>query len=361
MSGVQEYAEILIVDDIPEHIAFAGSLLRDVGYRVYAVTSGSAALGFLETKRPDLIMLDIKMEGMDGLTVCRHIKENPDTSDIPVIFLTAETGTAAIKQGFELGGCDYVVKPFLREEFLARVRTHLNISRQSRALAAANQELKQFCSAVSHDLKSPLNVINMLIAALGNELGENQSEEVLKIMDMICKKSGKLTVMIDRLLEFSKMCNITPEMEILDLSAMIEEIYSELISLEPQRDITLNREVLPYVTGDEVLVNMLLKNILSNAVKFTRHREKAEITVRALPDEVYHVISIKDNGAGFDMAYADKLFQVFQRLHEDEEFEGSGVGLALAARIMKRHGGKIEALGEVDKGAEINIYFPKNK
>lgn len=358
---MQEYAEILIVDDIPEHIAFAGSLLRDESYRVYAVTSGSAALRFLETKRPDLIMLDIKMEGMDGLTVCRHIKENPDTRDIPVIFLTAETGTEAIKQGFELGGCDYVVKPFLREEFLARVRTHLNISRQSRELSAANHELKQFCSAVSHDLKSPLNLINMLVAALGDELGENKSREISKIMEMICRKSSRLVVMINRLLEFSKMCNITPEMEILNLSDMIEEIFTELRSLEQQRIIILHMEPLPRVRGDEVLIGMMLKNVLSNAIKFTRHREEARIDVCELPDPVYHVISVKDNGAGFDMAYADKLFQVFQRLHEEDEFEGSGVGLALAARIMKRHGGKIEAFGEVDKGAEIRLYFLKSK
>lgn len=356
-----EYAEILIVDDIPEHIAFAGNLLREEGYRVYAVTSGISALNFLENHHPDLIMLDIKMNDMDGLTVCRHIKENPDINDIPVIFLTAETRTEAIKQGFALGGCDYVVKPFLREEFLARVKTHLNISRQSHALAAANQELKQFCSAVSHDLKSPLNVINMLISTLKNELGENQSDDVRQIMDMICKKSGKLIVMIDRLLEFSKMCNIIPETESLDISAMTEEIFSELKSLEPERCIELHCEKLPPVMGDEVLVSMLLKNVLSNAFKFTRPRRKAEITVCSLTDKVYNVISVRDNGVGFDMAYSDKLFQIFQRLHEDDEFEGNGVGLALVSRIMKRHGGKVEAFGKPDKGAEIKLYFPKNK
>ncbi len=356
-----EYAEILIVDDIPEHIAFAGNLLREEGYRVYAVTSGISALKFLENHRPDLIMLDIKMEEMDGLTVCRHIKENPDINDIPVIFLTAETKTEAIKQGFALGGCDYVVKPFLREEFLARVKTHLNISRQSHALSVANQELKQFCSAVSHDLKSPLNVINMLIETLRNELGENQSDDVLQIMDMICGKSSKLIVMIDRLLEFSKMCNITPEAELLNISDMIEEIFRELKSLEPERCIELHCEKLPSVMGDEVLISMLLKNVLSNAFKFTRPRKKAEITVRLLADTVYNVISVKDNGVGFDMAYADKLFQIFQRLHEDDEFEGNGVGLALVSRIMKRHGGKVEAVGKLDEGAEIKLYFPKSK
>ena len=106
---------------------------------------------------------------------------------------------------------------------------------------------------------------------------------------------------------------------------------------------------------------MMLKNVLSNAIKFTRHREEARIYVCELPDPVYHVISVRDNGTGFDMAYADKLFQVFQRLHEEDEFEGSGVGLALAARIMKRHGGIIEAFGEADKGAEIRLYFLKSK
>lgn len=358
---MQNFAEILIVDDMPEHITFAGNLLRSEGYRVYAVTSGVAALRFLTEKHPDLIILDIKMEGMDGLEVCRQIKQNPEISDIPLIFLTAETQPEIIKLGFELGGCDYVVKPFLREEYLARVKTHLNISRQSHALAAANQELSQFCSAVSHDLKSPLNVIRMLIAMLRKELDGNQSDDALKIMDMICEKSDKLVLMIERLLEFSKMCNVTLEMEPLNLRTMIEEQFYELKSLEPERNIVLTCEELPVVMGDEVLVNLLLKNVISNAVKFTRKKEEARITIKILPSTDYHIISIQDNGVGFDMTYADKLFKVFQRLHEETEFEGSGVGLALTERIMRRHGGKVEAIGKVNQGAEIRLYFLKNK
>lgn len=208
---MSETGEILIVDDIPDQIAFAGEILRREGYRVYAVTSGKAALDFLGKKRPDLIVLDIKMEGMNGLEVCRAVKSCSDTKDIPVIFLTAEGSAEIIRQGFEAGCCDYVVKPFIREEYLARVRTHLEISRKSLALAAANNELKLFASAVSHDLKSPLGVIKMLIETLDGELGDNKSEDADRIMEMLKAKSDQLTLMIERLLEFSRMCSITPE------------------------------------------------------------------------------------------------------------------------------------------------------
>lgn len=353
-------ADILIVDDIPEHIAFAGAILKNEGYKVYAVTDGLSALEFLKSRRPDLIMLDIRMEGMDGLELCRKIKSDSETADIPVIFLTAETSRDVIRQGFECGGCDYVVKPFIPEEYLARVKTHLDISRKAQALAASNNELRLFCSAVSHDLKSPLNVINMLIDALKNELGENQNENVTKITDMISDKSTKLIVMIERLLNFSKMCNITPEFETLDMEYIINSVFNEQLSSEPQRNISLIMGELPPITGDAVLIEMLVKNVISNAFKFTAPRRNAVITVASIPNDEYNIISIKDNGVGFDMAYSDKLFKIFQRLHMAEEFDGSGVGLALVDRIMRRHGGKVEAYGKVNKGAEFRLFFLKS-
>lgn len=352
-------ADILIVDDIPEHIAFSGAILKNEGYKIHAVTSGEAALAFLKSRKPDLILLDIKMEEMDGLELCRRIKADSGLCDIPVIFLTAETSSDIIRQGFEYGCCDYVVKPFIREEYLARVKTHLEISRKTQSLEAANNELKLFCSAVSHDLRSPLNVINMLIDTLKNELGDSPDEEVIRIADMISDKSTKLTVMIERLLNFSKMCNITPEYETLELEGMIKSIFDEQHSAEPDRSVKLIMGSLPEITADGVLIEMLFQNLISNAFKFTRTRKNAVITVTHIPNEEYHIISVKDNGVGFDMAYSDKLFRIFQRLHTAEEFDGSGVGLALVDRIMRRHGGRTEAYGEVDKGAEFRLFFPK--
>ena len=116
---------------------------------------------------------------------------------------------------------------------------------------------------------------------------------------------------------------------------------------------------LPLIMGDAVLIKLCIKNILSNAFKFTKKRSNSIITVNSAEENDYIIISIKDNGAGFDMQYADKLFAIFQRLHDSDEFEGSGVGLALIDRVMKRHGGKVLITGETDKGAEIFLYFKK--
>lgn len=356
---MQEYTEILIIDDEPEMITYAGSILRKKGYRVSAVTNADSAFDYLRNHAPDLIILDINMRGMNGIDVCRVLKKQSETSDIPVIFMTADNNPETIKKGFNAGGCDYITKPFTTEEYLARIKTHLKISKNAHELSAVNLELKQFCSAVSHDLKSPLNVLNMLISSLNDELGEYKNENVTEIMGMIQEKSRKLTIMIERLLEFSKMCNVVPEIEEINVSEMTSEIFKELSSLEPERNIQFKTTNLPDIKGDSVLIEMLFKNIISNAVKFTKCRETAEITVESEETPQYTVISVKDNGAGFDMQYADKLFKVFQRLHTDDEYEGTGVGLALSDRIMRRHGGRIEACGETDKGAEIKLFFKK--
>ena len=352
-------AHILVVDDLPDQLAFAGTILRQQGYRVHAATSGRAALAFLEKRLPDLIVLDIHMEGMDGLELCRRIKENIRTREIPVIFVTAETAPEVITAGFEAGCCDYVPKPFVRAEYLARISAHLRIARQNRALRTAYEELDRFCSAVSHDLKSPLGVMRMLLSMLRGELGENVPDEAAHILGILDGKAELLTAMVERLLEFSRMCSIRPHMEELEMNALLREVYDEQRLAEPERQVALEAGTLPPVRGDAVLVRMLLRNIISNAFKFTRGRENARITVTADEEDDFTVLAIRDNGAGFDMQYADRLFRIFQRLHDDSEFEGTGVGLAMAQRIMERHGGKIRMTGEVNKGATVFLYFPQ--
>lgn len=353
------YAEILIVDDMPDHIAYSGTLLKAEGYRVFAATSGKAAMHFLEKRIPDLILLDIQLGDTSGLDVCRQIKDNPETSTIPIIFLTSETSPEIISRSFELGGCDYVKKPFIKEEYLARIRTHLQVAVQQRELTNANNELTMFCSAVSHDLKAPFNIINMLIEMLGSELGENQEQGIYDIMDMIVSKATQTRIMIERLFEFSKMCNINPKIQPVDIKKIAVDTFNELYKLEQNRDIDFICGDLPIVDGDEVLIQIMMKNLLGNAIKYTSKRDHAVIEISGSSDKTYNMIKIRDNGSGFDMTYANKLFQVFQRLHSEEEFEGSGVGLALVNRIMKRHGGFIEAYGEVEKGAEFSLSFPK--
>lgn len=352
-----EWTEILIVDDLPDHIAYVSGILKEEGYRVYAAVNGERALDFLEKKQPDLILLDIRMAGMNGLTVCQKIKENPKIRDIPVIFLTAENRPEVIREGFEIGCCDYILKPFIREECIARVRMHIRMSRQNQELAAANKELNLFCSAVSHDLRSPLEVISLLIGTLKEELGEQAGAEVLDVADMIQNKSDQLREMILRLLDFSRMCNIKPDFKEIDMDVIFDSVFEELKSLEPDRKITFIHNALGKVFGDEMLIRLAVKNVLHNAMKFTAKRETPVIIINSEKDEICTNIYIKDNGAGFDMEYADKLFTIFQRLHDNSEYEGSGVGLALVERIMKRHGGKAAITGKVNQGAEVTLSF----
>lgn len=358
VNSMSDIGEILIVDDVPEQITFAGSILREAGYKVRAVTSGGAALSYLERHQPDLIMLDIKMSDMNGLDVCRKIKSDEMTTNIPVIFFTSDGSPQTIRKGFEAGCCDYVLKPFIREEYLARVKTHIEIARKTIELENANSELKMFTSAVSHDLRSPLSVMKMLIDTLEDELENGSGDDVKQIMEMLKGKSEQTLKMTEHLLEFSRVCNAVPKVESIDLNILLEDICNELTALEPDRNITLDISPLPTVSGDSVLIRLLFRNLLSNAFKFTRNRENAVIVVSAVDDRKYDIISVKDNGAGFDMKYYDKLFAVFRRLHSDE-YEGSGVGLALCDRIIRRHGGKIEAVGAPDMGAEFRVFFKK--
>lgn len=214
-------------------------------------------------------------------------------------------------------------------------------------------------SAVSHDLRSPLSVMKMLIDTLDHELINGKSEDVKKIMGMLKEKTISTLKMTEHLLEFSRVCNAVPKMESVDLNSLVDDVCSELLTLEPERKITLDISPLPTVSGDSVLIRLLFRNLLSNAFKFTRHRENAEIIISVSENRKYDIISVKDNGTGFDMKYYDRLFAVFRRLHSDD-YEGSGVGLALCERIIKRHGGKIEAVSAPDKGAEFKVYFKKS-
>jgi len=155
------------------------------------------------------------------------------------------------------------------------------------------------------------------------------------------------------------MCEMQVNFEIIDLNELFTEVCNELKSLEPQRDIRIHIQPLPKVYGDRLLMRLLISNILSNAFKYTRNRQTAIIEIQSSEDSNEYVFFVKDNGAGFDMKYSSRLFGVFQRLHSKDEFEGSGVGLAICQRILKRHNGRTWMTGEIDKGATFFFTLPK--
>ncbi len=356
---MEDNINILIVDDTPEHIHIATSLLKTLGYPIRVSTSASKALTLIEKKKPTLILLDITMPDMDGFELCSLLKENPSYSDIAIIFMTSAQDEESIKKGFALGAQDYVVKPYNSSELLARVSTHIKLASQSIQLKASYKELDQFCHTVSHDLKSPLLVLKQLVNLLTLETKDLLSPTTKEIITRIENKSDDIILMIERLLEFSRINQIQCSFEKINISDIFYSVMEELSSLEPNRKIDfIVSKSLPTVNGDKTLIKFLIQNILSNALKFSKNNELTIIKVNCSTLENYYEISIQDNGAGFDMAYKNKLFHIFERLHSKDEFDGSGVGLVIVKRIMERHNGKVSIEGEPNKGACVKLYFP---
>lgn len=354
------HPEILLVDDTPEHIEFVVSILRENNYRLRIATKGSTALKLLKQHKPDLILLDVYMPEMNGFEVCKIIKNSSDFYDIPIIFLTASNDEESIKRGFEVGAQDYIAKPFNIHELLARVNTHIKLKQQADSLKEAYLELDSFCYSVSHDLKAPLFSIKKLTEYLVSNYINILDSEGQELITNIEEKSSEIITLIDRLLEFSKMCNMKMRSEVINLKQIFLDVYNELIKFQSEGKIKFTISELPYIYGDPIMIKVLVLNILSNAIKYTRNKELPIIEVSLSENENEYIISVKDNGVGFDMKYSSKLFGVFQRLHSVNEFEGSGVGLAITQRILKRHKGKAWITGEVEKGATFYFSLPKN-
>jgi signal transduction histidine kinase len=394
---------ILIVDDTLHSLELLGRILEAQGYRVRPAPNGRLALKSVSARLPDLILLDVKMPEMDGYEVCRRLKSNEKSRNVPVIFISAHGEMAKKVEGFKAGGVDFITKPFEREEVLARVdiQLHLHeltehleqlVERRTRQLQheiaehkrteevlkkyrnnleelvrgrtaqleAANKEMHDFTYTVSHDLRAPLRHIDGFIGLLQNKTGTVFDEQGRHCMTAISEAAQKMGLLIEDLLSFSRMGRHAVTVQQIDLSRFVRDILREFEPDTAGRQIDWRIGELPVVSADEAMLRTVLINLISNALKFTRTREKARIEIGALSDpETETVIYVRDNGVGFDTAYADKLFGVFQRLHREEEFEGTGIGLASVRRIIARHGGRVWAEGKPDQGATFYFTLPQ--
>lgn len=363
---------VLIVDDTEENLDILVETLAD-DYEVSAAIDGETALESVEEEMPDIILLDIMMPGMDGYEVCRRIKANKKTKDIPVIFLTAVTDIYSKAKGFELGAVDYITKPFEILEVRARVRTHLSLEltkyelsekneslqQKTLELQAAVDELQAFSYTVSHDLKSPLRAIKAygnIILEEHNETLDDDTNEMLHNVDNIC---SNMITMIEKLLEYSRMTHLSITKKEVNISEMFTSVFEECRSICPERFIKFEFETgMPTVLADAVLLRQAIYNIISNAIKFTGNKDEALIIAGCKRGMGEYIFYVKDNGIGINMEFSKKLFGIFQRLHSSDEFEGNGIGLATVRKIIQRHGGKVWIEGKVNEGTVVYLTLP---
>jgi two-component system, NtrC family, sensor kinase len=386
---------VLTVDDDADYLDLLGERLRKRGYEVIPARSGEEALALLAEQPVDCILLDRSMAGMGGVTTCKKIKDTPATRDTPLIFLTATEQRDAVIEGLGAGADDFVSKASgfdvlsarvqaqlrrrqiedeqrkVREQLLrselevseARVARELaeargkmaeELARANAELANANRELETFSYTVSHDLRSPLRTIGAFTQALAEELGDRATDRARDYIRRVLAASSRMADLIEALLELSRISRAPIGRHRVDLSAIAATVLEDLARHEPSRAVTTVIAPNLIVAADGRLMRILLDNLLGNAWKFTSRETDARIEMGQDGEAIY----IKDNGIGFDMARADRLFTPFYRLGTDEALEGTAIGLATARRIVERHGGRVWAEAVLGEGAKFSFTVP---
>ncbi|HEU4700594.1 MAG TPA: response regulator [Gemmatimonadales bacterium] len=375
-----EQVGILLVDDQAENLVALEAILEPLGQRLVSAGSGREALRALLTLDPAVILLDVKMPDMDGFETAAIIRERDRSRNIPIIFLTAADRSAELAQrGYEVGAVDYLIKPVVPEFVRSKVSVFVELAKKTnqltrqaerlraseqaaRELAEAraelvadlehkNRELESFSYAVSHDLRAPLRRIDSFGRALEETQAARLDEAGTKFVRRIRESAGQMAELIDDLLHLARVTRADLRRQPVDLSALVTHLVAQRQAAEPERRVELVVRPNVEAEGDARLLRIALENLLDNAWKFTAGRDPARIEFGMMRQQGEPAYFVRDDGVGFDMAYAGRLFGPFQRLHSTTEFAGTGIGLATVQRIVHRHGGRTWAEGVVGQGA----------
>ena len=370
---------ILIVDDVPENLQVLGNFLRQNNYKTAVATNGTDALELIQNRTPDLILLDIMMPDMDGYEVCKRIKSDERTKEIPIIFISALSETVDKVKGFREGGVDYITKPFQQEEVLARVNAHLTIrnlqkelEKQNTELATSEEKLKEalatkdkLFSIIAHDLRGPLGTIRSFLQIIVDEPDSYSPDDLKDFLTEMKKSSEKTFDLLENLLNWARsqrgVIEFKPEEQ--DLKLVIEENLNLLSSNAKRKSINLLTETEHPVIGyfDKNMITTVIRNLISNALKFTSASGFVKVNAVENPDNI--IVSVTDNGLGIKDEDKPKLFQ------QDQNFttkgttgeKGTGLGLILCKDFVERNSGKIWVESEVGKGTSFLFTIPKNK
>lgn len=362
---------ILIVDDIPENVKIIAHMLKDRGFTIIIAQSGFEALEKCSTLQIDLILLDISMPGIDGYEVCERIKSNPETENIPVIFVTARDNPEDIVKGFQKGAVDYLTRPVNSAELRARVATHLElknskdiIEQQNRELRELNASKDKFLSILAHDLKNPIAGVITTSQLLVKMYDSLRDKERFSYVQEIYSSTHRVLHILEDLLQWSRSQSgrIEYKPEQIQLSRVTFEGVAALEQAAEEKNITIHNEIDDAITalGDRNMVATVIRNLLSNAVKFTK--PGGEIILKAEEKATHVDYSIRDTGVGIPPENLERLFKIDGGLsttgtnHE----KGTGLGLILCKEFVEKNKGTILVESTPGKGSVFTFTLPKH-
>lgn len=365
--------KILIVDDVMSNVLLLKVLLTNEKFAIATASNGRQALEQVEKENPDLVLLDVMMPDMSGFEVAQHLKSNPNTADIPIIFLTALNSTADIVKGFQVGANDFISKPFNKEELIIRVTHQISLVAAKRLILSKTEELQRtiagrdkLYSVIAHDLRSPMGsikmVLNMLILNLPSE---KIGAEMYELLTMANQTTEDVFSLLDSLLKWTKsqigkLNVVYQDVDLVEVTDGVIEIFSMVASLKKIRIHEMKPEKM-MVNADIDMLKTVVRNLLSNAIKFSK--ENSEVLVKMEEVDGMAVVSVQDYGCGISEEGQKKL------LHTDTHFstfgtnneEGSGLGLLLCKDFVVKNGGKLWFTSKEGEGSIFSFSIPVKK
>jgi signal transduction histidine kinase len=366
---------ILIIDDMPANLGVLTSHLERQGYVAVVAQGGEEGVERAEFVRPDLILLDVMMPGVDGFETCRRLKANEHTRDIPVIFMTALTDTGDKLTGFAVGAVDYVTKPLNGAEVLARIGTHLSLyglrkelaeqnarlqrevamrQQTEAALVRSNTELEQLAYVASHDMQEPLRMVASYLQLIAQRYKGRLDADADEFIGYAVDGAKRMQALINDLLAYSRVGTKARPFEPTDCAKVVETALANLRIAIADSHAEVTHGPLPEVMGDPTQLLQVFQNLIGNALKF--HGEAPpRVRIEAEPLEGLWRFTVRDQGIGIAPEYHQRIFVLFQRLHGRSEYPGTGIGLAICKKIVERHGGTIGV--ESQPGAGSTFWF----
>lgn len=360
---------LLVVDDNPKNLQIVALILRELNYKLIIATDGKSAVDLVERARPDLILLDVMMPGMDGFDTCKMIKSNPANDNIPVIFLTALSEKVNTVKGFEVGGVDYMVKPFNKEELVTRIKTHLELKftrdklqKTTDNLIELNSIKDKLFSIIGHDLRSPVGSLKMMLDFLSKNPAITGNPAIKGNFDIMTQTADELYSLLENLLGWAKSQsgNLNFESEFIDLPAVSNGIFLLYKGYLQQKKLNFEQHIEEgmVVFTDMNMLKTVLRNLVSNAIKFSPEGGTVTLSAKKQGDLIH--ISISDTGVGILPENIPKLFdekQHFSTYGTNKE-SGSGLGLNLCHSFIQNNNGRIWVESEVGKGSSFTFELP---